>query len=340
MVDRADIAAVMKHARVYLFPWGPSEPTIDEMVAFALRAEELGFEAVHMPWHYTMPTVRSFRDFGNRYLLDPTVVVPALAQATSRIKIALEFVVPAVHPFHWAQYFAALDRISNGRALAVPVLGWWEDDFKVGQAQMNERGRRMDEALANMVSLWAGEPIREAGRYWDCTGLELNPRPIQQPFPMWIGGGEKSIDRAARYAQALYPLYPTPQETRDTWIPILQRAEQYGRSLELAVVNYSMASDDAEWLKDYAYPRLFARLNGLTLEEAMGQLDNPDLVDPAACLMFGDDEQCARRLGEHLDAGTNHIVIDFYMHGWESTAFGLKQMERFANRIVPRYVAQ
>lgn len=335
MNSRSDVASIMRHTRVYLFPWGPSEPTVEEMVAFAQRAEHLGFEAVHMPWHYTMPTVRSFRDFGNRYLLDPTVVVPAIAHATTRIRVALEFVVPALHPFHWAQYFASLDQISHGRALAVPVLGWWDDDYRVGMVPRKERGRRMDEALDVMVKLWAGETIEQQGEFWDVHGLALDPLPIQHPFPMWIGGGEKSIDRAARYAEALYPLYPTPQEIQDTWTPTLSRAEEYGRQLQLAVVNYSMASDDERWLNEYAYPRLFARLNGLTLDEAAGQLDNPNLIDPRTCLMMGTDQQCADRLVEMLDAGADHVVIDFYMHGWETTAFGLEQMERFATRIVP-----
>jgi alkanesulfonate monooxygenase SsuD/methylene tetrahydromethanopterin reductase-like flavin-dependent oxidoreductase (luciferase family) len=305
------------------------------MVKLAQRAEELGYSAIHVPWHFTMPKTKSFGAFGTRYLLDPMVLMPVLASKTSRIKLAFEFVVPALHPFVWAQYFSSLDRVSNGRALAVPVLGWWEEDFSVGMVKTSERGRRMDEALDAMTKLWAGEPITEAGRIWDCRGLELNPRPVQQPFPMWIGGGEKSLNRAARFGTAFYPLFPTAEETREMIASCAERAHSYGRSIELAAVNYGMVTDDEAWMRDYAMPRLIARINGLTLQEAHDQIDDMSLNRPEQRLMIGSPEACADRLGELLDAGTDHLVLDFYMHGWENVEFGLEHMTRFATEVVP-----
>lgn len=335
MNDSKDVRNLMQRLRAYLFPWGVREPSAAEVVDLARTAEALGFEAVHIPWHYTMPKSKSFSDFGTRYILDPTVVVPMIVGATKRLKVALEFVAPALHPFHWAQYFAALDRASGGRALAVPVLGWWEEDYKVGMVNSKQRGRRMDEALDTMVRLWAGERIDKPGEFWDCSGLELNPRPIQQPFPMWIGGGDKSLDRAARWAQALYPLVPTPQETAEVWVPSLREAEKYGRKLDLAIVSYVLATDDAKWLREYAYPRLLARINGLTHAEARERIDDQSLNQPGKSLMIGTNRECATRLRELLDAGADHIVIDFYMHGWESAEFGKQQMSRFVKEVVP-----
>ncbi|HZP95755.1 MAG TPA: LLM class flavin-dependent oxidoreductase [Candidatus Limnocylindria bacterium] len=335
MTDRQATSATMKHLRAYLFPWGVQKPTADEIVDFARTAEELGFEAVHIPWHYTMPKSKSFADFGTRYLLDPTVVVPMIVSATKRLKVGLEFVVPTLHPFHWAQYFASLDRASGGRTLACPVLGWWDEDYKVGMVNPKQRGRRMDEALSTMVKLWAGEKIEKPGEFWDCSGLELDPKPVQQPYPMWIGGGDKSLDRAARWAQALYPLVPTPKEVAETWVPSLRHAEKYGRKLELAIVSYVLATDEAKWLRQYAYPRLLARINGMTHAEARERIDDQTLVQPDKSLMIGTNEQCADRLRALLDAGADHIVIDFYMHGWETPGFGKEQMERFVKEIVP-----
>lgn len=326
---------VMSKLRVYLFAWGKEEPSVDEIVLLARAAEELGYEALHIPWHFTMPKTKSFGEFGTRYLLDPLVLMPVLAGATSRVKIALEFVVPALHPFVWAQYFASLDRVSGGRALAVPVLGWWDEDFSVGMVDHKTRGKRMDEALATMVKLWAGEPIEEAGRFWDCRGLELNPRPVQAPFPLWIGGGEKSVARAARYGSAFYPLFPTADETRAIIASTSAKASEHGRTIELAAVNYGMVTEDEAWLQEYAIPRLIARTNGMTLQEAIDQRDDPALNRPEERLMIGPPQACADRLRELLDAGTDHLVVDFYMHGWEDTEFALEHMTRFATDVVP-----
>lgn len=329
---------IFKSLRVYLFPWGANEPDIKSMVEFAKAAEDLGYEAIHVPWHFTMPKTKSFAEFGTRYLFDPMVLMPILARETSRIKLAFEFVVPALHPFVWAQFFASLDRASNGRALAVPVLGWWEEDFSVGMVKKSERGRRMDEALDAMTKLWAGEPIEEAGQVWDCRGLELNPRPQQQPFPLWIGGGEKSLNRSAKYAQAFYPLFPTVEEIRNDLVPTMEaKAQEFGRNdkLELAVVNYGMISEDDQWIKEWALPRLLARTNGLTMDQALAQIDDQSLARPEDRLMIGHPEAAAQRLANMLGAGADHIVIDFYLHGWEDSRFGLEHMTRFAKDVVP-----
>jgi alkanesulfonate monooxygenase SsuD/methylene tetrahydromethanopterin reductase-like flavin-dependent oxidoreductase (luciferase family) len=329
--------AILEKLRVYLFPWGANEPDVASMVEFAKAAEDLGFEAIHVPWHFTMPKTKSFGEFGTRYLFDPMVLMPILAQETKRIKLAFEFVVPALHPFVWAQYFSSLDNASGGRALAVPVLGWWDEDFSVGMVKTSERGRRMDEALDVMTKLWAGEPIEEAGRIWDCRGLELNPRPVQQPFPLWIGGGEKSLNRSAKYAQAFYPLFPTADEIRNDLVPTLQKkGEEYNREtrLQLAAVNYGMISEDETWIQDWAIPRLIARTNGLNMEQALERRNDPTLARPEERLMIGTPEAAATRLADLLDAGADHLVLDFYLHGWEDSKFGLEHMTRFAKEVV------
>lgn len=326
----------MSRLRVYLFTWGSEEPGVDVLVDLARTAEELGYEAVHIPWHFTMPLTGNFPDFGTRYLLDPMVVLPILARETRRIKLAFEFVLPTLHPFVWAQYFASLDAASGGRVLAVPVMGWWDDDFRVGVSRRNQRGRRMDEALAAVTALWEGRDIREAGRFSDCAGLRLNPRPRQNSLPVWIGGGEKSVERAARYATALYPLVPTPEEVKTTWRPALaSAAEKLGRKLELAIVSYGLATDDHAWLQRHALPKLLARINALSLADAQRRLEDQTLNRPEDRLMIGTNAQCAERLGQFLDAGADHIVIDFYMHGWEPSTSGKEQMRRFAEEVVP-----
>lgn len=40
---------------VYLFPWGKETPTVDSIVDLAIHAEKLGYDSVHIPWHFTLP---------------------------------------------------------------------------------------------------------------------------------------------------------------------------------------------------------------------------------------------------------------------------------------------
>jgi hypothetical protein len=47
-----------------------------------------------------------------------------------------------------------------------------------------------------------------------CGRRSAEPSPVQQPLPVWIDGGERSIEHAARYASALMTLDMTPSAAR------------------------------------------------------------------------------------------------------------------------------
>ncbi len=319
-------SSILDRTGVYLFPWGKRPPTSQSLVELAVHAERLGFDSVHVPWHFTLPTNWIFPEFGNRFLLDPLVVTPALVERTSRVRVSLNAaILPTLHPFAWAQYLASLDVLSGGRTIAGLAVGWWPDDFKVGLSSLKERGRRMDEGLEMVTRLWTGEPISEPGRYWDCTGLVLDPRPVQTSLPLWIGGGELSIERTARWASALMPLNMTPSYIRSELRPKLDEAgERHGHRVELAMMTYLCVSDDQRWLEDSLWPRL---LQCMAFDGEAGEQEESVAV--------GSAQQCAERVRAFLDAGVDYIVFDCQLHGWETEEYAREQMTRFAEEVAP-----
>ena len=329
--------SVLDRLGVYLFPWGKERPSVPSIVELTQLAEELGFDSVHLPWHYTLPTTGTFPAFGSRYLLDPLVVLPILVDRTRRIRIGLNSAIaPALHPFAWAQYFASLDVVSGGRVIPGVAVGWWPDDFKVGGVSSKERGARTDEALEAMARLWAGEELSTPGRFWDCTGLRLDPLPVQQPFPIWLGGGVKSARRAAKWATALFPLNPTAAEVRDELRPTMDAAAAAERRhLDLVTMNYAIVSNDAAWIRDEIHPKLVARLNGVSVQRARDEHDNLQLLSPDDRVMYGSAEQCAERGAELFGAGVDYMVIDFQFHGLETATFAREHMQRFVQSVVP-----
>jgi alkanesulfonate monooxygenase SsuD/methylene tetrahydromethanopterin reductase-like flavin-dependent oxidoreductase (luciferase family) len=315
---------VLDRVGVYLFPWGKRPPTIESLVHLAQHAERLGFDSVHVPWHFTLPNNWIFPGFGNRFLLDPLVVLPALVERTSRVRVSLNTaILPTLNPFFWAQYLASLDVDSGGRTIAGAAIGWWPDDFRIGGGALGERGRRMDEALEAVTRLWSGEAIEQPGRYWDLSGLALDPRPVQQPLPLWIGGGERSIERTARWASALMPLDMTPAGVRELRGRLDEAGERHGRRVELAMMNYLAVSDDERWL-ERARPRLL---------ECMA-FDNP-AADPDESALLGTPERCAEQIRRFLDAGLDYVVLDCQLHGLEDAEYAKEQLSRFAEEVAP-----
>jgi alkanesulfonate monooxygenase SsuD/methylene tetrahydromethanopterin reductase-like flavin-dependent oxidoreductase (luciferase family) len=315
-------SSILEKFGVFVFTFGKRPPTIDSIVDMARHAENLGFDSVQTAWHFTVPTEGAHWD--NRFILDPFVVLPVLAAKTNRIRISLNSgILPVLHPFMWAQYLASLDVVSGGRTIPALAVGWWREDFQVGLADVKERGKRFDAALEILTKLWKGESGDSSSNFWDVQGLRLDPLPSQD-MPLWIGGNEKSIDRAGRWADALNPLWPTLEQVRSVYRPGLDAAaEKYGRKrVDLALLNFCLVvekEDKPEWLRDRVRPLLQQHLRR----------------DPDQSIVYGTPEQCAENISTLFAAGVDYIVFETNFHGWETEEFGKEQMSRFVDDVVP-----
>ena len=49
-------------------------------------------------------------------------------------------------------------------------------------------GRRCEEQMAVLKELWSKDVVNFAGRWHTITHAGINPLPVQQPIPVWIGG--------------------------------------------------------------------------------------------------------------------------------------------------------
>ncbi len=337
------MSSVLDRFGAYIFPWGKVEPTVQSLVDLSIYAEELGYDSVQLPWHFTTPRVRIFPSFGNRTCLDPLVVLPAIAQATERIKLSLNSVVLplAVHPYLWAKYFASLDQASGGRFIAGAALGWWEEDFQAGGVPLKqaERGKRMDEAMQMLMDLFAGREITQPGRFWDASGLEIAPRPQQDPLPFWIGGASSfAIERAAKWGTGLCPVGMSPPDIARIRAELDEACERHGRQpgdVEIAVVNHIVVAEDPEEIEQYFFPRMLARVNMMSVDDVLAVADRSTLVQPDEQIPWGTPQQCADRLMEYFDAGASYQVMDFNLHGMEDEDFARHQMKRLAEEVAP-----
>jgi alkanesulfonate monooxygenase SsuD/methylene tetrahydromethanopterin reductase-like flavin-dependent oxidoreductase (luciferase family) len=106
-----------------------------------------------------------------------------------------------------ARELATLDHLSGGRltvgvGLGAPA-GLEFGDF--GEpTEAGVRAARLDEGLDVLTGLWTGQPVDYAGEHHRLTGVQLLPRPVQKPVPIWVGGAwpasRAPFRRAARFA--------------------------------------------------------------------------------------------------------------------------------------------
>lgn len=168
---------------------GLAEPS--RVVELAVAAEAAGWEALflwdHLAFVWGVPVA------------DPWVVLAAVAQATSRIRLGTA-VTPLARrrPQVLATQVATLDRLSGGRVILGAGLGGVEAEFTAfgEDGDTRVRAAKTDEALEVITALWSGEPVTHDGPHYLVDGVSLAPLPVQRPrVPIWIGGQMPAVRR-------------------------------------------------------------------------------------------------------------------------------------------------
>ena len=175
----------------------------------ARLAEDLGYHSVFVADHVVMPRTLASkypysRDGGFPYdpdqnWLDPLVALGYLAGRTTKIRIGTSItVLPMRHPIITAKQIATADHLSGGRVIFGVGVGWMAEEFTLLGASFQDRGRRMDEYLALVKSLWTEKSPTFTGRYFQLRDCAVTPKPVQKPHvPVWIGGDSPAALRRA-----------------------------------------------------------------------------------------------------------------------------------------------
>jgi alkanesulfonate monooxygenase SsuD/methylene tetrahydromethanopterin reductase-like flavin-dependent oxidoreductase (luciferase family) len=162
----------------------PNSGPAARLVAAGQQAERSGWDAVFFWDHIQL--VRAM----NLELHDPWVLLGALAQTTSRVRLGTVVTpLPRRRPWKFAREVTTLDHLSGGRVIVGAGLGFPPDaDFAAfGEiVDERERGARLDEALSVATALWSGEDVAYEGAHFRADARFL-PTPVQRPHPpVWI----------------------------------------------------------------------------------------------------------------------------------------------------------
>lgn len=138
--------------------------------------------------------------------LEGWVTATALAQATQRLRLGV--MVSGVlyrHPAVLANMAATLDIVSGGRLELGLGAGWHQkecDAYGIALGTVRERFDRFEEACAVVTSLLDEDSTDFDGAYYDLTDARCEPKPLQSPLPICIGGGgeKRTLPLVARYA--------------------------------------------------------------------------------------------------------------------------------------------
>lgn len=150
-----------------------------------------------------------------------------IAAVTERIKLGTGVIVlPIRNAVLNARQLATIDRYSNGRLLCGVGTGWLREEAAAMGMAWDRRGRRTEEHIALLRALWTapGRHVEFHGEFWDLPPLDPEPRPVQQPIPILVGGhSDIAIDRAARLGDGWIAAGMSSERLTEM-VPTLERA--------------------------------------------------------------------------------------------------------------------
>jgi len=223
------------------------------VVDLGRAAEERGFESLFLPEHTHIPSVRETPWPGGGELpaeyahtLDPFVALAAVATATSRIKLGTGIcLVIERDPILLAKEVASVDLLSGGRFLFGVGAGWLREEVVNHGVDPRVRWHVFSERMRAMEAIWSNEVASFHGRYVNFDRIWSWPKPVQQPRPPVLLGGDysASIDRVIEFCDEWMPHpdrtdRPLDQRIAEFW----QRCSDAGRG-QLPVSVYGSAVD-------------------------------------------------------------------------------------------------
>jgi len=298
-----------------LMDWDGTRFDIEHVVAVARAGEALGFDTLSANDHFV---------FRRAWLDGPTALASVISSAPS-VRLMTSVALPVVRgPVALAKSLAAIDLLSGGRVVAGLGPGSTPRDYEVVGIPFEERWGRFDEAVQAMRSLWDPRAESFTGRFYDTTGVELEPSPAQPGGPsIWIGswGSTVGLRRVARLADGwLASAYnTTPERFASARRDLSDHLKAGGRDPDgfpntLGTMWLYLTDDEAERAD------VMSRLAGLLRRDAE-ELDE--------LLPIGPPSRCAEIVGRYRDAGVERIIF------WPLTD-ELRQLDRLAGEALPQ----
>lgn len=293
--------------------------------------DEAGFDGVWLGEHH-------FTDDG--FLASPLTVAAAAAAVTNRVQIGTYvLLLPQHHPLRLAEAATAVDLVSDGRLILGLGLGYRPSELTAVGLDSGQRGDLMDEALEVLVGCFTQERYSFDGRYFDLDQVTMTPRPLQQPMPRIILGGQgrRMLHRSARFGCAGLALAPDAalqqrhaeilrEHGRD---PATQR--YYGMALGFVAGSerraWELAERPATWEWEH-YNQWFVGA-GLPPQFPHGVRQDFVIGTPAQWIAAVE-----RQLTEPAAVRCDHLVVQLTMSGMAHRDV-MASIELFATEVLP-----
>ena len=221
------------------------------------------------------------------------------------------------HPAVLAKMAATLDHITEGRVVLGLGSRWQENEhqqYGIPFYTVRERLERLDEACAVIKALFTESKANFEGRFYQLTDASLEPKPVQEPLPLLIGGGgeKRTLRITARHADA-WNVWGDVEILRHKMEILDRHCADVGRDpadIRRTAVALLFMSDDQKYLE---------------------QMRKADIAMPT---VIGTPEEVRETLDAYAAIGVDEFIVpDFNLGG---QAEKVETLDRFIKEVAGR----
>jgi probable F420-dependent oxidoreductase len=281
--------------------YGIAFPTMDitdpgAIREFAQGAEALGYKQLTALEHTL--GVRSSDNYNPDVTIhEPMVLFGYLAAVTKTIRFSNSILIlPQRQTVLVARQAAELDALSGGRVTIGVGIGSNEDEAIGMGTDFHTRGARVEEQIELMRALWTQRELTFHGKWHDIDSGGLMVMPVQQPIPLFMGGGHgpKPLERIGRMA--------------DGWIALGSAGPDV--STQIATIRESSV--------------------------AAGRAEDAVAVQGRMSLVNGSPEDWIERAQAWQNLGAKHLIVNTGRGGLTDVGQHLELAERFISDTAPK----
>ncbi|MEM0074969.1 MAG: TIGR03619 family F420-dependent LLM class oxidoreductase [Conexivisphaerales archaeon] len=315
----------------------PGFCTPESLVSITKAAEEFNFESVWGNDHITTQAyLKDIRPKPNYY--EVLTSLSYLAAITKKIKLGTGVIpLPLRNPVILAKQASTLDNLSGGRLLLGVGIGAYREEFE-SICGSGHRGSILTEGLEALNILFNSDVATYQGKYVRFKDIEINPKPIQKPVPIYVGGNSaEHLERVARFAKGWLPA-AMPASVIGSYInnlkDILVRYKRSIAEVDVAMeaalsIDNSEQTAKKKFLASPMYHHLVSLKNS-TLKQF--DVSSPDFI--IGSNFVGTADRIIDLIDNYARQGVTTLWFDFIGGNLSDV---LESIELFAKEVMPSF---
>ncbi len=309
----------------------------EDIVRIAKHAEKLGYHSVWGNDHMTTQKYVREEFSTPPNFWEPLMTYAYLAAQTTTLKFGTGMLVTPMRRdiVVLAKQVATLDQFSGGRLILGFGVGAYREEFEaLNPTWKAHRGDLVEESIGAIKHLFANRTATWRGEYYHYEDVEMYPKPLQDPLPIYVGGNNpNAYRRAALYGHGWLPAGMPVDHAAEKIRHFKELLDEQGRSFDdmdvamqlIAYVSNSHEQAVERFRRSQMYQHLVS-LGQSTLKEQVG-------IKHEETNLIGTPAEVIEKVNRFKEAGVKHLCGTYFCA--DSVDELLDQMQVLAEEVTP-----